>query len=191
MQVDLQSNDGCAPLHWTAEYGHASVMEQLNAARCNVNLQKKDGHTTIRSAMLGQRRSAGAVRSAGSPQSQLQSDRTSRGREACRSAVAVRSARSPQSLGQWDRTSRCREPCTSARAMRSAGSPESLRQSDRTSRGREASIFVARSSLWPSFVGTLHCLLFAICFADRQQERATYCTHTAWSPSGLHIRFEI
>ena len=27
-------------------------------------------------------------------------------------------------------------------------------------------------------IGTLHCLLVAICLADRQQETATYCTHT-------------
>ena len=40
--------------------------------------------------------------------------------------------------------------------------------------------FVAWSSLWPCFVGTLHCLLFSICLADRQQEKATYCTHTEW-----------
>jgi hypothetical protein len=44
----------------------------------------------------------------------------------------------------------------------------------------ESSSFVAWSSLWPCFVGTLHCLLFAICLADRQQERATHCTHTSW-----------
>ncbi len=44
---------------------------------------------------------------------------------------------------------------------------------------REASSFVAWSSLWSSFRGNLHCLLVAICLADRQQERATYCTHTA------------
>jgi hypothetical protein len=37
----------------------------------------------------------------------------------------------------------------------------------------------------------LHCLLFAICLADRQQERATYCAHTAWQPSGLHFGFEL
>ncbi len=30
------------------------------------------------------------------------------------------------------------------------------------------------------FVGTLSCLLVDICLADRQQERATYCTHTVW-----------
>jgi hypothetical protein len=43
---------------------------------------------------------------------------------------------------------------------------------------------VAWSSLSPSFryIGTLRCLLVAICFTacDRQQETATYCTHTAW-----------
>ncbi len=27
---------------------------------------------------------------------------------------------------------------------------------------------------------SLHCLLLAICLADRQQERATYCAHTVW-----------
>ena len=45
---------------------------------------------------------------------------------------------------------------------------------------REASSFVAWSSLWSYFVGTLHCLLFPICIADRQQERATYCTQSPW-----------
>jgi hypothetical protein len=64
--------------------------------------------------------------------------------------------------------------------VRSAGSPRYQRESDWRRRDREASSFVAWSSLWPCFVGTLHCLLLAICLADRQQERATYCTHTAW-----------
>jgi hypothetical protein len=31
-----------------------------------------------------------------------------------------------------------------------------------------------------SFVGTLHCLLFAIGLVDRQRESATFYTHTAW-----------
>ena len=44
------------------------------------------------------------------------------------------------------------------------------------------------SSFWPCFLGTSHCLLFAICLADRQQERATYCKHAAWWPLGLHFR---
>ena len=64
-------------------------------------------------------------------------------------------------------------------------------QWSRSCRGREPSSFVAWSSLWTCFVGTLHCLLVAICLADRQQERATYCTHTAWWPSGWHFRFEL
>ncbi len=38
-------------------------------------------------------------------------------------------------------------------------------------RGREASSFVAWSSLWTSFIGTLHCFLVAISLAARQQER--------------------
>jgi hypothetical protein len=37
-------------------------------------------------------------------------------------------------------------------------------------REREASSLVAWSSLWSSSVGTVYCLLFAICLADRQQE---------------------
>ena len=60
-------------------------------------------------------------------------------------------------------------------------------QSHRRCRGREASSFVAWSSLLSSFIGTLHCLLVAICLADRQPERATVCTHTAWQPSALHF----
>ncbi len=73
-----------------------------------------------------------------------------------------------------DRTRRGREPCRSAGAVPSAGSPRSPHQWHRDCRGREASSFVAWSSLWPSFVGTLHCCLLAICPADRPQERATY-----------------
>jgi hypothetical protein len=87
---------------------------------------------------------------------------------------------SPRSPLESDRTSRGREPCGSAGAVSSPGSPQSPRQWHRHCRGRVASIFVAWSSLWPCFVGTLHCLLFAICLADRHQQRATYCTHTAW-----------
>jgi hypothetical protein len=36
-------------------------------------------------------------------------------------------------------------------------------------------------------IGTLHCLHFDICSADRQQKTATYCTHTARLPSDLHL----
>jgi hypothetical protein len=50
---------------------------------------------------------------------------------------------------------------------------------------RDSSSFVTSPVVKPAviFLGTLHCLLFAICLADRQQERATYCTHmqhTVW-----------
>ena len=43
------------------------------------------------------------------------------------------------------------------------------------------------SSVWSWFVGTFHWLLFAICLADRKQERVTYCTHTVWYPSALSL----
>jgi hypothetical protein len=37
---------------------------------------------------------------------------------------------------------------------------------------------MAWSSLWTSFIGTLHCLLVAFCLAYRQQETAACYTHT-------------
>jgi hypothetical protein len=49
---------------------------------------------------------------------------------------------------------------------------------------------VVWSSVWSLFVDILHYLLFVILLSDRQQERATYCTHTVWYPSGLHFKFE-
>jgi hypothetical protein len=39
---------------------------------------------------------------------------------------------------------------------------------------------VLKSLVVFQLVVTLHCLLFAICLEDRQQERATYCTNTVW-----------
>ncbi len=47
--------------------------------------------------------------------------------------------------------------------MPGAGAP---RQWHRSCREREASRLVAWSSLWSSSVGTVHCMLFAICLAD-------------------------
>ncbi len=98
---------------------------------------------------------------------------------------------SPQSLEQSDRRCWGKEACRSACAVPSPDSPQYRRQCHRHCRAREVSSFVVRSSLWPCFVSTLHFLLFAICLADRNQERATYCTHTAWQPSGLHFGFEL
>ncbi len=51
----------------------------------------------------------------------------------------------------------------SAGAVPSTGSPQSSRQCHRSCRGREASSFVAWSSRWSPFIGTLHCLRFDIC----------------------------
>ncbi len=41
--MDSQTRDGCTPLHAAAHQGHADVVKQLLAARCNVHLQMKDG----------------------------------------------------------------------------------------------------------------------------------------------------
>ena len=38
------------------------------------------------------------------------------------------------------------------------------------------SSLVAWSSLWPSFLGPLHCLFVDICLADMQHQPPTYCT---------------
>ena len=69
----------------------------------------------------------------------------------------------------------CQHPCKTLPRLL-----QSHCQWNRSCRGREASSFVAWSSLWTSFIGALHCFLFVICLADRQQERVTYCTNTTW-----------
>jgi hypothetical protein len=70
----------------------------------------------------------------------------------------------------WIRASRGRKACSSADAVHSADSSQSLQKSDRSCRESVALSFVAWSSLLPCFVGTLHCLLFAI-LGDRQATR--------------------
>jgi hypothetical protein len=57
--------------------------------------------------------------------------------------------------------------------VRSADSPQSLFKWHRSCRGREASSFVAWSSLWSSFIGTLHCLLVALGLATTL---SSYCS---------------
>jgi hypothetical protein len=42
-----EQQDGCLPLHCAAQNGHATVTEQLIAARCNVNHQQKNGGTPV------------------------------------------------------------------------------------------------------------------------------------------------
>jgi ankyrin repeat protein len=45
--INYQDAQGFTPLFVAALKGHAAVTEQLIAARCNVNLQVKDGHTEL------------------------------------------------------------------------------------------------------------------------------------------------
>ena len=45
--VDYQDEHGATPLHLASYNGHASVTEQLLAARCNVDLQMKDGRNAL------------------------------------------------------------------------------------------------------------------------------------------------
>ena len=45
--LDIQKNNGFAPLHFAAQHGHAPVMKLLIAARCCVDLQQKTGATAV------------------------------------------------------------------------------------------------------------------------------------------------
>jgi ankyrin repeat protein len=45
--INTQDASGATPLHFAALVGHASVTKQLIEARCNMNLQTKDGATPL------------------------------------------------------------------------------------------------------------------------------------------------
>jgi ankyrin repeat protein len=49
----IQDDNGCTPLHFAVLAKHASVVKQLLAVRCNVDLQMKKGHTALYCAASG------------------------------------------------------------------------------------------------------------------------------------------
>ncbi len=117
-------------------------------------------------------RIAAAVRSAGSPRSQRQSDCCCRGRESCRNTGAVPSAGSPRSLRQWDRRCWDRVPCRSAGTVYSAGSPQSLQRVPRlTSPSRS-------SSLLTSTVAAFACQYLYFCTSKASKLQFTCFTST-------------
>jgi len=45
--INTQDESGRTPLFWAAHNGHASVTDQLIEARCDIDVQDKDGATPL------------------------------------------------------------------------------------------------------------------------------------------------
>jgi hypothetical protein len=66
--MNSQTQDGYTPLHAAAHQGHADVVKQLLAARCNVGLLMKDGLNAQQVAALrGHAAIATLIRAAAAP----------------------------------------------------------------------------------------------------------------------------